>query len=205
VHVSDFSGAPSASAPLPMPTAIVLPTTVPPPEPLPVAPTPTLGPQTCPRDESCWGPTLAINAPGIMTAATDFNGSSQQPMIEDPSNSGPSAPTLVMWTLAPQSSLTPMLSPTPLSFPASASVEAPKSSAPSDPTAPTAPRIRLQARIHKLKIYSDDTVHYPCIASSTEPHSLQEALSSPSWKAAMHEECNALLRNKIWRLVPPKT
>jgi hypothetical protein len=69
---------------------------------------------------------------------------------------------------------------------------------------PTTPRTRLQARIHKPKVYSDGTIRYAFSATSSEPHSLEEALYTPSWKVAMNEEYTALLCNKTWHLVPPQ-
>lgn len=36
-----------------------------------------------------------------------------------------------------------------------------------------------------------------------EPNSFTEANKSPHWKRAMDEECNALISNHIWDLVPP--
>ena len=35
-----------------------------------------------------------------------------------------------------------------------------------------------------------------------EPTSITEALSDPSWKSAMDDEYGALMKNKIWMLVP---
>jgi hypothetical protein len=68
--------------------------------------------------------------------------------------------------------------------------------------ASTAPHTRLQAGIRKRKLCSDGIVRYAFSASSTKPHLLQEALSTPCWKAAMHDEYVALMRNKTWHLVP---
>jgi hypothetical protein len=53
-------------------------------------------------------------------------------------------------------------------------------------------------------VYCDSTVRYAFSTTSGEPHSLQEALSTPSWKAAMNDEYTALMRNKTWHLVPPQ-
>jgi hypothetical protein len=72
-----------------------------------------------------------------------------------------------------------------------------------DPT-PAAPHTHLQAGIHKPKVYFDDTVLYAFSTTSCEPHSLQEALSTPSWKEAMNDEYTAIMRNKTWHLVPPQ-
>jgi hypothetical protein len=61
--------------------------------------------------------------------------------------------------------------------------------------APTAhPRTRLQ----------DGTIRYANSAASSEPYTVQEALSSPVWKAAIDEEYNALMRNQTWCVVPPQ-
>jgi hypothetical protein len=70
--------------------------------------------------------------------------------------------------------------------------------------APAAPHTHLQAGIHKPKVYFDDTVLYAFSTTSCEPHSLQEALSTPSWKEAMNDEYTAIMRNKTWHLVPPQ-
>jgi histone deacetylase 1/2 len=40
--------------------------------------------------------------------------------------------------------------------------------------------------------------------ASGEPHTVEEALSRKHWKEAMDKEYNALMKNKTWRLVPPK-
>jgi hypothetical protein len=70
------------------------------------------------------------------------------------------------------------------------------------PNAP--PKTRLQGGIRKPKIYNDGIVRYAYLSTSGEPYNLQEALSTLHWKAAMHEEYDALMKNKTWRLVPPQ-
>jgi hypothetical protein len=70
--------------------------------------------------------------------------------------------------------------------------------------APAPPHTCLQARIHKPKVYFDSMVRYTFSTTSDEPHSLLEALSTPSWKAAMNDEYTTLIRNKTWHLVPPQ-
>jgi hypothetical protein len=70
------------------------------------------------------------------------------------------------------------------------------------PNAP--PKTCLQGGIRKPKIYNDGTVRYAYLSTTDEPYNLQEALSTPHWKAAMHEEYDALMKNKTWRLVPPQ-
>jgi hypothetical protein len=67
------------------------------------------------------------------------------------------------------------------------------------------PRTRLQDGIRKPKTYTDGTVRYAYLATSGEPYSLQEALSTPHWKSAMDDEYRALMKNKTWRLVPPQS
>jgi hypothetical protein len=68
---------------------------------------------------------------------------------------------------------------------------------------PSPPCTRLQDGIQKPKVYSDRTMCYSYFATSGEPYMVQQALNSPSWKAAMVDEYKALLRNKTWTLVPP--
>jgi hypothetical protein len=65
------------------------------------------------------------------------------------------------------------------------------------------PHNRSQGGIAKPKIFSDGTVCYAYTATSGEPYTVKEALSSPSWKVVMIDEYNALLCNKTWHLVPP--
>jgi hypothetical protein len=93
---------------------------------------------------------------------------------------------------APDSSMLPN---DPVSVPATAL-------APSDSALP--PRTRLQDGIRKPKKYTDGTVRYAFLSTSGEPYNLQEALSTPHWKAAMDAEYGALMRNKTWTLVPPQ-
>jgi hypothetical protein len=85
----------------------------------------------------------------------------------------------------------------------SSSTMAPGSSTTTElPLAPAPPHTRSHAGITKPKIYSDGTVRYAYTASG-EPYMVKEALPSPSWKATMIDEYNALMRNKTWTLVPP--
>jgi hypothetical protein len=44
-----------------------------------------------------------------------------------------------------------------------------------------------------------------CPSTSGEPYNLQEALSSLHWKTAMDDEYAALMKNKTWQLVPPRS
>ena len=35
-----------------------------------------------------------------------------------------------------------------------------------------------------------------------EPHTVNQALIDPKWRQAMNDECDALVRNGTWELVP---
>nr|KYP62479.1 Retrovirus-related Pol polyprotein from transposon TNT 1-94 [Cajanus cajan] len=45
-------------------------------------------------------------------------------------------------------------------------------------------------------------LHPTLLLTTTEPTSLKQALSSPSWKTAMSLEYDALIKNQTWTLVP---
>lgn len=66
---------------------------------------------------------------------------------------------------------------------------------------------RLQQGIRKPKIYSDDTIRYDNLATTSdltaEPSTLHDALINKNWKLAMDNEYEALMRNKTWHLVLP--
>jgi histone deacetylase 1/2 len=47
-------------------------------------------------------------------------------------------------------------------------------------------------------------VNLAFLTSAGEPHNLEEALHDQNWKKAMDAEYTALMKNKTWRLVPPK-
>jgi hypothetical protein len=82
--------------------------------------------------------------------------------------------------------------------PAPSSGSAPISDYDVSPAPNAPPRTRLQDGIRKPKIYTDGTFHYAHSAISIEPYTLQEALSSPVWKAAMTDEYNAIMKNQTW-------
>jgi hypothetical protein len=64
---------------------------------------------------------------------------------------------------------------------------------------------RLQAGVHKPKIYTDGTIHYGCFAATVdEPRNLEDALGNRNWKSAMDVEYGALIKNGTWHLVPPQ-
>jgi hypothetical protein len=54
------------------------------------------------------------------------------------------------------------------------------------------------------RIYKDGTTRYGMLALTGEPHNLAEALSDCNWKKAMDYEYDALIKNKMWNLVPPQ-
>jgi hypothetical protein len=83
-------------------------------------------------------------------------------------------------------------------------VLAPNSMSASTSTDVQQPRTRLQQGIRKPKIYTDGTIKYSFLATSLEPHSVEEALLDKNWKEAMDDEYRALVQNKTWHLIPPQ-
>jgi hypothetical protein len=75
------------------------------------------------------------------------------------------------------------------------------------PAAPHAPegRTRLQKGIRNPKIYTDGTIRYGMLTSTGEPSKITEALGDDKWKEAMQQEYDALIQNKTWHLVPPRS
>ncbi|KAK0580980.1 hypothetical protein LWI29_008358 [Acer saccharum] len=47
-------------------------------------------------------------------------------------------------------------------------------------------------------------LHTHLQSSEVEPTTVVQALKDPNWRRAMSEECNALVRNGTWELVPPE-
>lgn len=83
--------------------------------------------------------------------------------------------------------------------------QAPSDQAPAPSPSPVRPLTRLQEGIQRPKVYTDGTVHYHSLFTSTgEPEFVEEALSSKPWKDAMDVEYDALIKNKTWHLVPPR-
>jgi hypothetical protein len=70
-------------------------------------------------------------------------------------------------------------------------------------TEPEAQRVRtrLQSEISKPKIYTDGTIRYANLSSTSEPENLDEALNDPNWRKAMQEGITALHKNGTWHLV----
>jgi hypothetical protein len=66
------------------------------------------------------------------------------------------------------------------------------------------PSTRLQHGIRKPKVYTAGTIRYGLLTTTREPHHHHEALGDSRWKLAMDHEYNALVKNNIWHLVPPK-
>jgi histone deacetylase 1/2 len=63
--------------------------------------------------------------------------------------------------------------------------------------------MRLRTGNLKPLVQTDGTVRYGLfVGPSAEPGSLNVALSSPHWKAAMDQEIDALHHNGTWSLVP---
>jgi hypothetical protein len=74
---------------------------------------------------------------------------------------------------------------------------------------PERPCTRSQDGIVKPKEITDGRIRYDriCFANFSatgEPTSVSKALSDPKWKLAMDEEYSALLKNKMWHLVPSR-
>ncbi|GJT24370.1 retrotransposon protein, putative, ty1-copia subclass [Tanacetum coccineum] len=64
---------------------------------------------------------------------------------------------------------------------------------------------RLKDNITKPKEFTDGTIRYSrAFITSVEPTSHLVALKDPSWKQAMDNEFNALIKNETWKLVPPQ-
>jgi hypothetical protein len=51
-------------------------------------------------------------------------------------------------------------------------------------------------------VYTDGAILYGMLTITGEPSSLTEGLSDANWKKAMDHEFAALVKNKIWHLVP---
>jgi hypothetical protein len=66
------------------------------------------------------------------------------------------------------------------------------------------PHTRLRDGIRRPKVYTNGMIHYSMLASTCEPTSLTKALIDGNWKKAMDCEFDALVKNKIWHLVPPQ-
>jgi hypothetical protein len=80
----------------------------------------------------------------------------------------------------PRSSMAPNQSAAPIGASAPA--------APVAPPAPQRPNTHLQHGIHTPKVYTDGTIKYGNLASTSEPSSVVDALRDPTWKAAMNSE-----------------
>ncbi|KAK1642875.1 hypothetical protein QYE76_060680 [Lolium multiflorum] len=71
------------------------------------------------------------------------------------------------------------------------------------PPAPSLVPTHVSTRVRKPKQYTDGTVRWVMSTTSAEPVNLQGALQDKNWAAAMHDEYTALVKNKMWHLVPP--
>jgi histone deacetylase 1/2 len=87
----------------------------------------------------------------------------------------------------------------------SAAAESAAAATPTPDSPPPRHATRLQHGIVKPKRYTDSTVRWCTLvtSSTSEPTTVAEALADPRWAEAMNSEFEALKRNKTWRLVPP--
>jgi hypothetical protein len=118
----------------------------------------------------------------VPTAATGGTGSAP------PSSAPGAAPAAPLGSSAAAGTSSPASSPAPASMP---------------PPVTDRPRTRLQAGIRKPKVYTDGHIRYG-FSTFTEPRSVEEALAHKHYKEAMNIEYDALMKNKTWRLVPPR-
>jgi hypothetical protein len=66
-------------------------------------------------------------------------------------------------------------------------------------------RTRLSHNLRQPKIRTDGTITYTDVKSSNaEPTSHVTTLTHPLRRSAMHEEFQALVKNKTWHLIPPR-
>ena len=87
----------------------------------------------------------------------------------------------------------------------SSPVASPTPPAPEHQQQPQRAVTRLQHGISKPKVYTDGTIRWCQLAStsSEEPATVHEALADPRRVTAMNAEHQALMKNKTWRLMPP--
>jgi hypothetical protein len=52
-------------------------------------------------------------------------------------------------------------------------------------------------------VYTDDTIGYGFISTTSKPGDISSALYDPNWKAAMDCEYSDLIHNNTWHLIPP--
>jgi hypothetical protein len=69
-------------------------------------------------------------------------------------------------------------------------------------TPPPKPATQLQHGIRKPKQYTDGTIRYGLLTTSSEPTSHHEAMALPHWKTTMDNEFSTLLNNITCHLVP---
>ncbi|XP_071683516.1 uncharacterized protein [Lolium perenne] len=65
--------------------------------------------------------------------------------------------------------------------------------------------VRRSTRSRQPRKYTDGTVPWCLLSTVAEPQNVQSELAIPQWKEAMDEEYGALMRNKTWKLVPPRS
>jgi hypothetical protein len=59
-------------------------------------------------------------------------------------------------------------------------------------------------RLRWLWHHTNGTIPWCLLSTVDEPKNVQDALVVPQWKEAMYEEYDTLMRNKTWKLVPPR-
>jgi hypothetical protein len=69
---------------------------------------------------------------------------------------------------------------------------------------PERPHTRLHDGIQRPHVYIDGTIRYGLHASIDEPLNLAASLSDNNWKKGIDAEFDALMKNKMWHLVPPQ-
>ena len=79
-----------------------------------------------------------------------------------------------------------------------------RSSAQLQPVPASRVTTRLQKGIKNPKIRTDGTIRYGMLCVAGEPTRLKDALGDSRWKNAMDEEYSALMKNKMWHLVPER-
>jgi len=112
--------------------------------------------------------------------------------------------------VAPPIQHAPLESTSVLSFPVSSiPTSSPVSSSPTLPPSSSAPDLPLatpqSTSTHPMQTRSKSGIIkprlYPSLLITTaEPHTVKQALSSPLWRKAMHDEYDALLANNTWSL-----
>jgi hypothetical protein len=129
----------------------------------------------------------------------------------------PHVPSPVPPSPAPASFPPPLPTTAAVASPTSTSISSPASATELSPSLAAPHRThhmttRSQLQIHKPKVRTDGTIKYPLPRALTvslssfdsEPTCFSEAVKHDTWRIAMTNEFNALLRNGTWMLVDPQ-